>query len=85
MLWGMQLSVRGTAVFAAGRPRNREHGKTGANSRNVVRHVGCRPSGGRYFMKATAVLLAVFALVCCALVTITAQVPKAPASIQQNR
>ena len=36
-------------------------------------------------MKATAALLVVFALVCCALVTITAQVPKASAPIQQNR
>jgi hypothetical protein len=38
-------------------------------------------------MKATAALLVVLALVCCALVTITAQVPKAQdfASIQQSR
>ncbi len=38
-------------------------------------------------MKATAALLVVFTLVCCALVTITAQVPKtpAPAAILQDR
>ena len=35
-------------------------------------------------MKATAALLVVFALVCCALVSITVKVPKAPLTASQQ-
>ena len=36
-------------------------------------------------MKATAALLLVFTLVCCALISITAQVPKEPAAASSGQ